>query len=92
MNIIRRFKKALIQRNLEKRKLAHPFDAEAAERCALPLDAPEAAINSYYFTCHDMKGTSLLLRFALRGEGHSEGVVRISGCCGQRLRKWAHSL
>jgi hypothetical protein len=72
MNITRRLKRALIQRNLEKRKRAHPFDAEAAERYALSSDAPQAAINSYYFTCHDIKGTSLLLRFALRGEGRSE--------------------
>jgi len=72
MNITRRFKRALILRNLDKRKREHPFDAEAAERYVLPSDAPEASINSYYFTCHDTKGTSLLLRFALRGEGHSE--------------------
>ena len=72
MNITRHLKRALIQRSLDKRKQQHPFDAEAAERYALPFDAPEAAINSYYFTCHDAKGVSLLLRFALRGEGRSE--------------------
>jgi len=72
MNITRRLKRTLIQRSLNKRKRLHPFDAEAAERYALSSDAPEAAINSYYFTCHDMNGTSLLLRFALRGECRSE--------------------
>ncbi len=72
MNIIQRLKKALILRSLERRKHEHPFDAESAERYTLPAGADKAQINSYYFTCHDAKGMSLLLRFAQRGGGKTE--------------------
>lgn len=72
MNMIQRLKRALILRSLERRKHEHPFDAEAAERYALPSDADKTQINSYYFSCHDAKGMSLLLRFAQRGGGETE--------------------
>lgn len=72
MNIAYRLKKALIARSLERRKRAHPFDAEAAERFALPADADETQINSFYFSGHSIKGQSLLLRFAQRGGGKTE--------------------
>ncbi len=72
MNIRYRLKKALIRRSLERRKSAHPFDTEAAERYALPSDADETRINSYYFSGHDMAGQSLLVRFAQRGGGKTE--------------------
>lgn len=72
MNIFYPLKKALIWRSLEKRRNAHPFDAAEAERYSLPADADDLMNNSYYFSCHDMKGASLLLRHARRGTAHTE--------------------
>lgn len=72
MNMIHRLKRMLIQRSLERRKREQPFNTETAERYALPSNADETQINSYYFTCHDTKGMSLLLRYAQRGGGKTE--------------------
>ena len=67
MNIFYPLKKALILRSLEKRRSAHPFNAEMAEAYSIPQDADDLQNNSYYFSCHDAAGTSLLLRHAQRG-------------------------
>ncbi len=67
MNIFYLLKKALILRNLEKRRSAHPFNAREAELYTIPNDADDYQNNSYYFSCHDRAGTSLLIRHAQRG-------------------------
>ena len=72
MNITIPLKKALITRSVLKRRRAHPFLADAAERYRLPSDAGDSLNNSYYFSCHDNSGTSLLFRHAQRGGKHTE--------------------
>lgn len=72
MNIFYSLKKALILRNLQKRRQAHPFAAEEAERHSMPADAGDDQNNSYYFSCHDLMGNSLLIRHAQRGVKHIE--------------------
>jgi hypothetical protein len=67
MNIFYPLKKALISRNLDKRRSAHPFNPEEAERYTMPADADDYQNNSYYFSCHDTLGNSLLVRHAQRG-------------------------
>jgi hypothetical protein len=67
MNIFYPLKKALILRNLNKRRSAHPFIPEDAERYTIPADADKYQNNSYYFSCHDTLGNSLLVRHAQRG-------------------------
>lgn len=72
MNIIRHLKERLFCRILDKRKLRNPFDAQSAELFTPPKDADEFHNNSYYFSCHDMAGNSLLLRHAQRGQKSTE--------------------
>ena len=72
MNIFFSLKKALILRSLEKRRRAQPFNAQEAEGYTIPKDADEFQNNSYYFSCHDMAGASLLIRHAQRGTAHIE--------------------
>lgn len=67
MNILYPLKKVLILRSLEKRRSAHPFNAEMAEAYTIPQGADNSQNNSYYFSCHDTAGTSLLIRHAQRG-------------------------
>ena len=67
MNIFYPLKKALILRSLDKRRSAHPFIPEEAERYTMPADADDDQNNSYYFSCHGMDGASLLIRHAQRG-------------------------
>ena len=67
MNIIKRLKAELIKRSLDKRRLAGPFMTETAEHFSLPPNADANQNNSYYFSGHDIKGESLLFRFAKRG-------------------------
>ena len=67
MNIFYPLKKALILRSLGKRRSTHPFLPEEAETYTMPADADEHQNNSYYFSCHDAAGTSLLVRHAQRG-------------------------
>lgn len=68
----RRLKEKLFCRILDKRKKKNPFDETAAELYQTPPDADEFHNNSYYFSCHDMAGNSLLLRHALRGTNTTE--------------------
>ncbi len=72
MNIILSLKKALITRSVLKRRRAHPFLMDAAERYRLPSDADDSMNNSFYFSCHDPSGASLLLRHAQRGADRIE--------------------
>lgn len=72
MNILQRLKMSLIRRSLDKRRISSPFVVEAAEHFSLPLDADETQNNSYYFSCHDMQGNSLLMRYAKRGQNQTE--------------------
>ena len=72
MNFKQRLKASLIRRSLEKRRLANPFSLEAAEHFSLDPDADETQSNSYYFSCHDIAGNSLLFRYARRGQGKTE--------------------
>ncbi len=72
MNMITHLKERLFCRILEKRRRANPFDAQSAELFTPPKDADEFHNNSYYFSCHDMAGNSLLLRHAQRGQKSTE--------------------
>ena len=72
MNILQKHKERLFCRILDKRKRSNPFDAQSAELYAPPSDADEFHNNSYYFSCHDMAGNSLLLRHAQRGQKSTE--------------------
>ncbi len=67
MNIFYPLKKALILRNLEKRRRLNPFNTEKAELYTMPKGADDNQNNSYYFSCHSADGTSLLIRHAQRG-------------------------
>ncbi len=70
--LTRRLKEKLFCRILDKRKKAQPFDALSAELFQTPPDADEFFNNSYYFSCHDMAGNSLLLRHGQRGTDSTE--------------------
>ena len=72
MNIITHLKERLFCRILGKRKRSNPFDEQSAELFTPPADADEFHNNSYYFSCHDMAGNSLLLRHAQRGANTTE--------------------
>lgn len=72
MNIKMRVKDALIKFMLNKRSLSGSFDLESAERFILPSDSDESQNNSYYFSGADLKGNSLLFRFAQRGTKKNE--------------------
>ncbi len=72
MNIIFHLKRWLIRRSLNKRRLSSPFVVDPAENYSLSSDADKNQSNSYYFSCHDMKGNSLLLRYAKRGGNQTE--------------------
>jgi hypothetical protein len=67
MNIKTRLKSAFIRRSLNKRRISGPFVLGPAELFTLPHDANDKQNNSYYFSGHDMQGSSLLFRFAQRG-------------------------
>ena len=66
-NITRRLKEKLFCRILDKRKQRALFDPVSAELYQTPPHADEFHNNSYYFSCHDMDGSSLILRHAIRG-------------------------
>ena len=72
MNIKQRLKQSLILRSLNKRRDAHPFNANAAEHFSLPEDADDFQNNSHYYSCHDMQGNSLFFRHAKRGRNKTE--------------------
>ena len=71
-NFTRRLKEKLFCGILDKRRRKSPFDETAAELYQTPSDADEFHNNSYYFSCHDMAGNSLLLRHAQRGTDSTE--------------------
>lgn len=72
MSIKQRLKQAIVQRSIDKRKKAHPFDQDFSENFTLPPDALPNKNNSYYFSAHDKDGTSFLFRLGRRGGGKSE--------------------
>lgn len=72
MGIKLRIKQRLFRRILDKRKRTNPFDPEYAEHFKAPSGADDFHNNSYYFSCHDMAGGSLLLRHAFRGQRQAE--------------------
>lgn len=65
-------KKRLMLASLSKRIKDQPFDLNRYETYQLPADASSFDINSYYFSAHTLNGESLLIRKAVRGEGHCE--------------------
>ena len=71
-NLTRHLKETLFRRILDKRKRKDPFDPISAELFETPADADELFNNSYYFSCHDMAGNSLLLRHGQRGTYSTE--------------------
>jgi hypothetical protein len=72
MNMIEMFKESLIAKVIDRQKKSNPFNEEYAESYQLPPDADKTQNNSYYFSCHDMKGTSLLFRLGKRGGNTDE--------------------
>jgi hypothetical protein len=69
MGFITKLKFSAIKKSIDKRKLAHAFDAAAAEHYVLAPDADSLTNNSYYFSAHGADGTSLFFRMGLRGGG-----------------------
>ncbi len=67
MSIFEKAKLGIMRSVLDKRKKKNPFDIHFAEHYKLPEDADIYDINSYFFSCHDMQGRSLMLRHAARG-------------------------
>ena len=72
MSIRLRIKQRLISRLLDKRKKQDPFDPTTIENYTLPEGADKYAINSYFFSCHNMDGETLMMRHAVRGEDITE--------------------
>ena len=72
MSIVENAKLGIMRSILDKRKKKNPFDIHFAEHYELPADADIYDINSYFFSCHDMEGRSLMLRHAVRGQGVTE--------------------
>lgn len=72
MGIIEKLKLSFLCKQLDKRKQKNPFNPHYAEHYTLPKDADKYAINSYFFSCHNLSGESLMLRHAARGEGITE--------------------
>lgn len=72
MNIKEKLKLSFMRKQLDKRKRKNPFDPHYVEHYKLPEEADKYAINSYFLSCHNMSGESLMLRHAVRGEGITE--------------------
>ena len=72
MKFKERIKKFIIKRSIEQKKKNNPFNEQAAENFSLAADAQNNQNNSYYFSCHDAAGVSLLFRLGLRGGGFRE--------------------
>lgn len=66
MKLKEKIKYAIIKKQIEKRKMKHPFDVEYAERYQIPEGEDNHPNNSYYFSVHDQKGQSVLFRSAQR--------------------------
>lgn len=66
MSFISKLKSAILRNRLEAAKKRNPFDEQYAESYRLSPDEPPTTNNSYYFSGHDLSGTSLLFRLALR--------------------------
>ena len=72
MSIIENLKADIVRKNLDKKKKENPFDIHYAENYELLPGADIYDINSYFFSCHDMAGSSLMLRHAERGGDNTE--------------------
>ncbi len=72
MGIVENAKLGIVRRILDKRKKRNPLDIHFAEHYELPPGSDIYDINSYFFSCHDMEGRSLMLRHAERGTGVTE--------------------
>jgi hypothetical protein len=82
MNIKEMFKESVIRKVIDRQKKAISFNEEYAESYQLPQDANETQNNSYYFSCHDMKGSSLLFRLGKRGGNTDEVWFAYKDCLG----------
>ena len=63
---------SIVKYMLDKRRRKSPFLAETAENFSLPGNADDSQNNSYYFSGHTPDGSSLLFRFARRGQNKTE--------------------
>lgn len=72
MKIKYEIKRKIMLSQIKKQNIKKPFDLDKYERHQLENDATYYNINSYYFSAHNLNGESLLLRQAIRGEGHLE--------------------
>lgn len=72
MGLKRKIKESIVKRNLNKKKKNSPFNVEEAENYYLSENCDEFSNNSYYFSCHDVNGESLVLRIAQRAENIDE--------------------
>jgi len=72
MNLKEKLKVSLITKSIDKRKRKNPFDESYSELYQLPQDADYNMNNSYYFSCHDQEGNSLVFRLGKRGGGEHE--------------------
>jgi len=82
MNIKEILKESLVKKIIDRQKKNNPFDEEYAELYQLPQEADETQNNSYYFSCHDMKGSSLLFRLGKRGGNMNEVWFAYKDCSG----------
>ncbi len=68
MSLKRRLKEAIMVHSIKKKNKKEPFIAEIAEHHQLPQESTKLDTNSYYFSAHDLKGNSVFLRRAERGD------------------------
>ncbi len=72
MGLKRWLKETIMVHSIKKKNRKDPFNVEQAEHHQLPDDASRLDTNSYYFSAHDLKGNSVFLRRAERGDGTVE--------------------
>ncbi len=72
MNIKEKFKVSLAKKMIARQKKNKPFDESYAELYQLPQNADKNYNNSYYFSCHDAGGNSIIFRLGKRGDNTNE--------------------
>jgi len=72
MNFKQKVKEIIMKRSLQKNIKRNPFNVKKIETYSLTEDASHLDTNSYYFSAHDLKGNSLLIRRAERGDNTVE--------------------
>ncbi|MBN1532613.1 MAG: hypothetical protein JXA20_08125 [Spirochaetes bacterium] len=72
MNTIYRLKRRAAEFLIALGNRRHPFHLSEAENHRLPQGAPDHYNDSYYFTGHNERGNSIILRLGFRGDGESE--------------------